>query len=256
MKISEEGLRLVTSFEGFHSKQPDGSCKAYRCPAGVWTCGWGCTEGVDAHTHWSEAEAKEHMHKELEKFNAAVLRHVRVPLNQNEFDALVSFAYNLGEGALQKSSIVALLNREKRVAAAKAFHLYVKARDPKNGNKLRTLKGLVSRRARESALFLKPVEAPAEPYMPQSVVAEKTVARKVTEAVLGTAVATGTAATVSPPVSVPSLPAPPKEVLETVTGWQTAAETLNNFAHSSAVWIAVCGILIAIVAPMIARRSA
>ena len=252
MKLSEEGLRLICSFEGYHTKQEDGSCKAYRCPAGVWTCGWGCTEGVDAHTHWSEAEAKERYRKELEKFEAAVLRHVKVPLNQNEFDALVSFAYNLGEGTLMKSSVLTYLNREKRVEAARAFSRFTKARSPKT-RMLVTLPGLVSRRSREAALFLKPTEQPVEPYMPQSVVAEKSPARKVAEAVAGSAVATGVTVSTVP---VPSIPAPPKEAIEAVTGWQNAAETLQNFAHSPVLKLAICGILIFVVIHEVVPRIA
>ena len=254
MKLSDNGLRLITSFEGYHAKQEDGSCKAYRCPAGVWTCGWGCTDGVDAHTHWSKAEAEEKFRNELEQFVAAVIRHVKVPLNQNEFDALVSFAYNLGEGTLMKSSVLKLLNKEKRIEAAKAFNAYIKARDPKDNNRLRTLKGLVSRRAREAAMFLKPMEQPAEPYMPQSVVAEKSVARKVTEAVAGTTVGATVVNQAVPEIPVPSLPSPPS--VEAVTQWQNAAETLNNFAHSKGFWIAVCGILIVVALPWLKEKIA
>ena len=257
MRLSDEGLRLITSFEGYHKKQEDGSCKAYRCPAGVWTCGWGCTEDVDAHTHWTKAEAEQRFRKELDKFEVAVMKHVKVPLNQNEFDALVSFAYNLGEGALMKSSILQLLNKEKRTDAAKAFNLFVKAVDPKT-RKLRALPGLVSRRARESALFLKPVQMPEEPHMPQSVVAEKTVARKLTEAVAATT-ATATVVNQAAPAvapSLPSIPTPPKEAIEAVTQWQSVGESVMQFAHSPGFWVAVCGILLAVFAPMVARRFA
>ena len=243
MKLSDEGLRLICSFEGYHTKQEDGSCKAYRCPAGVWTCGWGCTEGVDAHTHWSEAEAKERYRKELEKFEAAVLRHVKVPLNQNEFDALVSFSYNCGEGALQRSTLLKKLNAEKRTEAAKQFASW-----NKGGG--RVLKGLVARRAREAALFLKPIEKPEEPYMPQSVEASKEPQKPATVAA-GTCAAGGLALPF-----IPSIPTPPVEAVASVAGWQNAAETLTNFAHSPGALIAICGILIAIFAPMLARRFA
>lgn len=249
MKISEEGLRLIVSFEGYHDEQPDGSCKAYRCPAGVWTCGWGCTAGVDAHTHWTKLEAEEHFRDELQKFEVAVLRHVKVPLNQNEFDALVSFAYNLGEGTLLKSSILRLLNKEKRLEAADKFRLYNKARDPET-RKLRVLKGLVSRRAREASLFLKPTQKPIEPIMPQSVEASVEPPKPATVAA-GTCVAGGAALQFLPPI-----PAPPVEAVSSVAGWQNAAETLNNFAHSPGLYIAVGGILIALIWPKIIGRFA
>lgn len=251
MKLSDEGLRLITSFEGYHTKQEDGSCKAYRCPAGVWTCGWGCTENVDAHTHWTKAEAEQRFRDELDKFEVAVMKHVKVPLNQNEFDALVSFAYNCGEGALAKSTLLKKLNAEKRTDAAKQFASW-----SRGGG--RVLNGLVARRAREAALFLKPVEKPQEPYMPQAVDAEKTVARKVTEAVAATT-ATATVVNQAAPVvlpSIPSIPAPPKEALEAVTQWQSVGESVMHFAHSPGFWVAVCGILLAVFAPMVARRFA
>lgn len=251
MKLSDEGLRLITSFEGYHTKQEDGSCKAYRCPAGVWTCGWGCTENVDAHTHWTKAEAEQRFRDELDKFEVAVMKHVKVPLNQNEFDALVSFAYNCGEGALAKSTLLKKLNAEKRTDAAKQFASW-----SRGGG--RVLNGLVARRARESALFLKPVEKPQEPYMPQAVSAEKTVARKVTEAVAATTM-TATVVNQAAPVvvpSIPSIPTPPKEALEAVTQWQSVGESVMQFAHSPGFWVAVCGILLAVFAPMVARRFA
>lgn len=251
MKLSDEGLRLITSFEGYHTKQEDGSCKAYRCPAGVWTCGWGCTENVDAHTHWTKAEAEQRFRDELDKFEVAVMKHVKVPLNQNEFDALVSFAYNCGEGALAKSTLLKKLNAEKRTDAAKQFASW-----SRGGG--RVLNGLVARRARESALFLKPVEKPQEPYMPQAVDAEKTVARKVTEAVAATTM-TATVVNQAAPVvvpSIPSIPTPPKEALEAVTQWQSVGESVMQFAHSPGFWVAVCGILLAVFAPMVARRFA
>lgn len=239
MKLSDEGLRLITSFEGYHTKQEDGSCKAYRCPAGVWTCGWGCTENVDAHTHWTKAEAEQRFRDELDKFEVAVMKHVKVPLNQNEFDALVSFAYNCGEGALAKSTLLKKLNAEKRTDAAKQFASW-----SRGGG--RVLNGLVARRAREAALFLKPVEKPQEPYMPQAVDAEKTVARKVTEAVAATT-ATATVVNQAAPVvvpSIPSIPTPPKEALEAVTQWQSVGESVMQFAHSPGFWVAVCGMII------------
>lgn len=239
MKLSDEGLRLITSFEGYHTKQEDGSCKAYRCPAGVWTCGWGCTENVDAHTHWTKGEAEQRFRDELDKFEVAVMKHVKVPLNQNEFDALVSFAYNCGEGALAKSTLLKKLNAEKRTEAAKQFASW-----SRGGG--RVLNGLVARRAREAALFLKPVEKPQEPYMPQAVAAEKTVTRKVTEAVAATT-ATATVVNQAAPVvlpSIPSIPAPPKEALEAVTQWQSVGESVMQFAHSPGFWVAVCGMII------------
>lgn len=162
MKLSDNGLRLIKSFEGYHTRTSDGGCRAYKCPAGVWTCGWGCTEGVTANTRWTEAEATERLAAEIAKFETAVDHAVTVPLNQNQFDALVSFAYNCGIGALQKSTLLKRLNAGNAEAAAEQF-----PRWNRGGGVV--LPGLVNRRAREQALFMKPLEAPEAPAMPQAV---------------------------------------------------------------------------------------
>ncbi len=238
MKISDEGLRLIKSFEGYHTRQADGSCKAYLCPAKVWTCGWGATEGVTPHTHWSEAEAEQRLQHELQKFEAAVLRHVKVALNQNEFDALVSFAYNCGEGALKKSTLLKRLNAERRTDAAREFLKWTRGGG-------RVLKGLVARRARESALFLKPVEMPTEPYMPQAVKPPLPMPPPVVT------VPTACVATAS---ALPFIPAPPVDIVANVAGWQTAAETMVNFVSSPVLLWAVGGMLIYwVAAPKLAR---
>jgi lysozyme len=162
MRLSGNGLTLIQEFEGYHRKLPDGGCIAYRCPAGVWTLGWGCTEGIKPGMIWTRQQADVALMKELEKFEAAVERLVTVEINQNERDALISFAYNCGEGALARSSILKQLNAGNREAAAKGFALW-------NRGGGRVLPGLVRRRAAEAALFRKPVEKSPEPDMPQVV---------------------------------------------------------------------------------------
>ena len=202
MQISDEGLRLIKSFEGYLDKQPDGSCLAYTCPAGVATIGWGCTEGVKLGMRWTEAEAEAGLRREIAKFEAGVLRLATVELNQNEFDALVSFSYNVGLGALEKSSVLKRLNSGDRTGAAAAFALW-----NKGGGKV--LPGLVSRRSREAALFLKPAAAPDAPWMPQRVDASKEpLSRKVV------ATATAAAGTGATYVSTAGIP-PPPDLLKT-----------------------------------------
>lgn len=202
MQISDEGLRLIKSFEGYLDKQADGSCVAYLCPAGVPTLGWGCTEGVKLGMRWTEAEAEAGLRREIAKFEAGVLRLATVELNQNEFDALVSFSYNVGLGALEKSSVLKRLNSGDRTGAAAAFALW-----NKGGG--RVLPGLVSRRSREAALFLKPAAAPDAPWMPQRVDASKEpLSRKVV------ATATAAAGTGATYVSTAGIP-PPPDLLKT-----------------------------------------
>jgi lysozyme len=155
MKLSKTGLDLITSFEGYLKKQPDGSCKAYQCPAKVWTCGWGCTEGVTPNTHWTKEEAEKKFATELAKFEKAVDRLVKVPLNQNQYDALVSFAYNCGEGALGKSGLLRRLNKSDYAGACAEF-----AKWNRGGG--RVLRGLTRRRAAEAALFATKVPSAVE----------------------------------------------------------------------------------------------
>lgn len=162
MRLSDDGFALIRDFEGYHRKLPDGSCVAYRCPAGVWTLGFGCTKGIREGMVWTRDQAEAALRAEIETHEDAVNRMVTAPINQNQFDALVSFAYNCGDGALQKSTLLRLLNAGDYAGAARSFSLW-----NKGGG--RVLKGLVTRRAREAALFLKPTEDAPEPTMPQTV---------------------------------------------------------------------------------------
>jgi lysozyme len=241
MKISDEGLRLIKNFEGYHTRLKDGSCAAYLCPARVPTIGWGCTEGVKLGMVWTEAEATAALLREIAKFENAVNTSVTVEINQNEFDAMVSLAYNIGVAGFKRSSVLRRLNKGNRAGAAQAFHLW-----NKGGGRI--LAGLVSRRAREAALFLKPVEKPEEPFMPQAVEPSREPPKPATVAV-GTCAAGGLAMPF-----LPSIPAPPIEAVSSVAGWQNAAETLASFARSPSMLIAVCGILIAFALPWAAKR--
>jgi lysozyme len=165
MQISDTGLDLIKSFEGYLRALPDGNCIAYRCPAGVPTIGWGCTKGVKLGMIWTREQATEGLRRELAECEAAVSRLVTVDINQHQFDALVSFSYNCGTGALGKSTLLKRLNAGDYQGAAAAFAMWDKA---KVGGKMTTLRGLTRRRAAERELFLRPVDAEPEP-MPQAV---------------------------------------------------------------------------------------
>ena len=103
-KTSAKGRQLISDFEG---------CRldAYICPAGVVTIGVGHT-GPDVHMgqHISQAEADSLLAKDLQRFEEAVDRIIKVPFNQDEFDATVSFAFNTGEGALAGSTFTRRIN--------------------------------------------------------------------------------------------------------------------------------------------------
>jgi lysozyme len=166
MKISAHGLELIKSFEGYHTRLKNGDCAAYLCPARVPTIGWGCTEGVKLGMVWTEKQAEAALLKEIAKFEEGVNQLITEPMNQNEFDAFVSLAYNIGLAGFKRSSVRGFFNQRKKDRVPKAFELWVRGGG-------RVLPGLVSRRKREAALFLKPVERPEDPYMPQAVEPEK-----------------------------------------------------------------------------------
>lgn len=224
MKLSQRGLELIQSFEGYHTAQPDGSCVAYLCPARVPTIGWGCTEGVKLGMRWTREEADAAFMRELEKFEFAVQRLVTVEMNQNEFDALTSFAYNCGEGALGKSTILRKLNKGDRKGAAAAFHMW-----NKGGG--RVLPGLVRRRREEAELFLKPVQEAEEELMPQSVEASR---QPMSPAVAHTATATGTTGVNT--LLGNGLPKPPDFIssgLSTIGSWRGLGASAAAMAASA-----------------------
>lgn len=139
MQISKAGLDLIKKFEGLY-------LKAYRCPAGVPTIGYGHTAGVAMGQTITQQQADDYLRRDVRQFERAVARLVTVPLTQGQFDALVSFAFNLGEGALAQSTLLRLLNAGDYAGAAAQFDRWNKAGG-------RVLPGLVRRRAAERALF-------------------------------------------------------------------------------------------------------
>ncbi len=230
MKISDAGLALIKSFEGYHDELPDGSCRAYLdklAKPHVWTIGWGCTEGVKQGMIWTREQAEQALRREVARFEKDVERLVTVDLNQNEFDALVSFAYNVGAGGLGGSTLLKKLNNGDRRGAANEFKRWKYA-----GGKVRP--GLVDRRAREATLFLTPVKAPAEPTMPQTVEEGPAKTSPATVATVGTTAGVAAAQVI---------PAPPPEIAENVTqlsAWQslvTAARSLTLYGVEFWPWV-------------------
>ncbi len=139
MKINNEGLALIKSFEG---------CKlvAYKCPAGVWTIGYGHTAGVYEGQVITQAQADNMLKSDMKKYEKYVTDNVKIPLNENQFSALVSFCYNCGVGNLRT-----LVRNRTASQIADAMILYNKASG-------KVLTGLVRRREAERKLFLKPVK--------------------------------------------------------------------------------------------------
>lgn len=114
----------------------------------VWTIGYGHTKGVKKGDVITKAQAEAFLEEDLAWVNNAIRRNVKVPLNQNQWDALGSWVYNLGETNLKKSTLLKRLNAGDYNGAADEFLKWVK-----QGNN--TLPGLVRRRKLERALFLK-----------------------------------------------------------------------------------------------------
>lgn len=143
MKISADGARLIESFEGFIPHP-------YRDAVGVWTIGFGSTEGVGPNTPpMTRAQAERRLMREVNARYAPAVDALKLPLSQHQFDALVSFVYNVGPGGVAGSTGVgrALRARDWRAAADHLLDW------DKGGG--RVLEGLRRRRIAERALFLK-----------------------------------------------------------------------------------------------------
>lgn len=142
MVPSSACVDLIKRFESF-------SARPYLCPAGVWTIGYGHTEGVTKESApITEPEACDLLLADLASHYApGVDRLLTVPVSQRQFDALVSFAYNVGVGALAESTLLKKLNAGFGDAAGREFLRWTKSKG-------RVLGGLVKRRAAEQALFM------------------------------------------------------------------------------------------------------
>lgn len=105
LKLSSLGLRHIANWEGFRSK-------SYKCPANVWTIGFGHTGKAAAPGNSiTRQEAERLLARDVSRFEDAVKAAVNVPLTQHQFDALVSFTFNVGTGALQRSTLLRKLNQ-------------------------------------------------------------------------------------------------------------------------------------------------
>lgn len=146
MKTSQNGINLIKSFE-------DLKLESYKCPAGIWTIGYGHTANVKPNQKISELQADTLLAIDLQRFENAVNNLVAVPLTQNQFDALVSFVFNVGIGDKIKktgfisSTLLTLLNSGDYNGAAEQFKRW-------NKSKGKVLNGLTHRRKAERELFL------------------------------------------------------------------------------------------------------
>lgn len=165
LKMSAAGRKLLCEFEGFKAQ-------AYRDPVGILTIGYGFTDNVKIGDVITQEQANIRLKNELIEYEQAVLLACKIAPNQHQFDALVSFAWNVGTAGMARSSVIKAHNRGDYQSAARAFALWNKAGG-------RVFAGLTRRRAAEAALYLKPefeeatVQAYTLPAMPQAIEPER-----------------------------------------------------------------------------------
>lgn len=151
MKTSKRAVQFIKDHEGL-------KLKAYRCPTGHWTIGYGHTSDatypVKSGMKITQAEAEQYLEHDIMEVERVLDKASKASLNGNQYGALVSLGFNIGVDALVRSSVMKAINKGKKNVTWE-FGLWVKGRDPKTG-KLKTLPGLVRRRAEEAALYLTP----------------------------------------------------------------------------------------------------
>lgn len=137
--ISKNGFNFIKAYEGYSSKP-------YICPAGYMTIGYGHVLQTNSVEEISHDDALELLRKDIEKAEFALYRLIKVSLMQHQFDMLVSFLFNLGSGALQRSSLRAKVNRGEHEQVPAEFTKWIYAGGIK-------LPGLIRRRAAESRIY-------------------------------------------------------------------------------------------------------
>lgn len=140
--VTQDGIGLIKRFEGF-------SATVYICPAGYPTIGYGhlVREAERYEQGITEAEAEDLLRRDVQTAEKAVLCLIDVPLTDGQFDALVSFTFSLGAGALQRSTLRRKVNRQAHSEVPEQFKHWVWARGKK-------LAGLINRRAAEANKYL------------------------------------------------------------------------------------------------------
>jgi len=143
MTTSLNGRNLIESFEGLR-------LTSYQDQKGVWTIGYGHTADVWPDQTITQEQADDFLGVDLHHAETAVMGLVKVPLNQNQFDALVSFVYNIGAGAFAKSTLLSLLNQGATAGAAAQFSVWDNINHVPDA-------GLLKRRVAERELFVTPL---------------------------------------------------------------------------------------------------
>lgn len=188
--VSFEAVKLIADSESLQ-------LTAYRCPAGIWTIGWGETDGVKPGDTCTKEQADRWLCDDLIDRVKALREMTTEWANENQMGAFASLAYNIGLEGFRKSTVLRKHNEGDFLAASRAFGLWNKAKNPNTG-KLEEFAGLTSRRARESALYLTPVDDMPEwlrDPVPQAVNSESALTKS--PIVIGSVGTTGTGAVVA-----------------------------------------------------------
>ena len=190
MTLPDKNLDWPIAYEAVVEIARSEGCrlKAYRCPAGVPTIGWGHTGGVKMGDTCTQEQADAWFSIDLSVHADGVQRELKRDASDNELGAMVSLAYNIGLHGFAKSTVLKRHNEGDRQSAARAFALWNKARI--NGV-LQVVDGLTSRRAREAALYLSDDSQPMpQEVEPESNLKKSPIAQASTAAVLATVLGT------------------------------------------------------------------
>jgi lysozyme len=212
MIISPDGLAQLKQFEGCR-------LKAYQDIVGIWTIGYGFTDGIHAGMVITQKQAEQMLLDRLVPYEQAVQDACTVTPTQAQFDACVCLAWNIGIGAFQKSSVLKFHNQGKFKEAANAFGLWNKA-----GGKV--VAGLVRRRSAESALYLEDYGPASD--MPQKVDTPATMATSKINMAQATAGITASLAAVQP-------------VIDAINAFKSGVDGLGQWAVP-AVLIGIVGL--------------
>jgi len=153
MKTSESGVVFIEGMEGLR-------LNAYQDRVGVWTNGYGNTHGVVPGSTITAAQAQSDLLSNIAGSEYVINTVVKVPLTQNQFDALVDFVFNLGSGNFQSSTLLRLLNQGNYAQAANEFPKWNHAGGV-------VVDGLTKRRLGEQAMFNAQVGVPLQPSVPE-----------------------------------------------------------------------------------------
>ncbi len=142
--IPKQAMEIITRYEGLRTK-------AYQDSNGIWTIGYGNTQGVKEGDTITDEEAEEQLRIYLQNLGPQIIKNVKIPLNNNQYAALLSFAYNVGIGNLENSTLLKLINDKDTSAIVQQFLRWDKDQAGQE------LAGLKARRMAEASLYLTPL---------------------------------------------------------------------------------------------------